>query len=220
MTNNVAIGGVLSVSDGDIIGSDNLDMSGNITVQGSNAHFSFQGASGNVSIMSNLYVQNQVGIDGSLIVSGGDITASDDMAIVGDLDVAGDANFSEITSNSTMQIADNVLLVTKGGGSVFSVTKVGTSGTGVAAVTGNMTVSGDLNVAGSIALAGVSADSITATTLTATSTLSSPGMSATSSGINLTKVLTSTQNIMGPTGIRCNLAVYDASGILLNTATT
>ena len=46
------------------------------------------------------------------------------------------------------------------------------------------------------------------------------GLSATSTGINLTKVLTSSQNIMGPTGIRCNLAVYDASGTLLNTATT
>ena len=220
VTNNVAIGGVLSVSDGDIIGSDNLDISGNMTVQGSNAHFAFQGASGNVSIMSNLYVQNQVGIDGSLTVSGGDITASDDLAIVGDLDVAGDANFSGITSNSSMSIEDNVFLVTKGGGSVFSVTKVGTSGTGVAAVTGNMEVSGDLDVAGSIALAGVTATNISATTLTATSTLSSPGLSATSTGINVTKVLTSSQNIIGPTGIRCNLAVYDASGTLLNTATT
>ena len=212
--NDVSIGGILSVSDGDIIGSDNLDISGNMTVQGSNAHFSFAGASGNVSIMSNLYVQNQVGIDGSLSVSGGDITASDDMSIVGDLDVAGDSNLSDISSNGSLTVFSTCQLVTSGGGAVMTVQKIGTA-TGTVAVGGNMSVSGDLSVSGSMTLGSVTATSMTLQNMTTTSSLTSSG-TATFNGLSSTGAITSTQNIT-VNGVKCNLPVYDASGVLLNT---
>ena len=214
ISGNAVIDGILSVSDGDIVGSDNLTISGNMDVGGSNVIFSHAGSSGNVAIMSNLYVENDAKIQGGLSISGGDVTASDDLNISGKLDVVGKSSFGDITSNGNMTIKGTTNIVDDGTGAVLAVSKVGAIRS--AAITGSLSVSGDMSVGGTTSFADATFTSLTATNLTTTSSLVSQG-SGTFNGLSSTSDITSTGNI-NANGVKCRLPVYDASGVLLNAA--
>ena len=214
ISGNAVIDGVLSVSDGDIVGSDNLTISGNMDVGGSTVVFSHAGSSGNVAIMSNLYVENDAKIQGGLSISGGDVTASDDLNISGDIDVAGDSNLSDISSNGNFSVKGTVNLVDDGSGAVMTVSKVGAIRS--ASVTGSLAVSGDMSVGGSTSFADATFTSLTATSLTTTTTFVSQG-TGTFNGLTSSADITSTGNI-NANGVKCRLPVYDAAGVLLNAA--
>jgi len=214
ISGNAVIDGILSVSDGDIVGSDNLTISGNMDVGGSNVIFSHAGSSGNVAIMSNLYVERDAKIQGGLSISGGDVTASDDLNISGDLDVVGTSRLSSITSNGSMTTKGTTNLVDDGSGAVLSVSKVGTIRS--AAVTGSLSVSGNMSVGGTTSFADATFTSLTATNLTTTTSLVSSG-TGTFNGLTSSADITSTGDI-NANGVKCRLPVYDASGVLLNAA--